>query len=115
MTRASVILIVLAVTHGALALWGWWEHDHRVAAQAKELAAQAQLQICQNAAAAQNSAVEQMRAQASAARERAARATAQAKRERKNALAEHARVQAMLKKPHAKTCDAAWDDIEKGS
>ena len=116
MSRTMIAIIALAITHGALALYGFREHEHRLTAEANQAVAEANLKLCQQAAEHQNDAILELQLRANEASQRAEAAAEQAKASDAAARAEHARLQALINKPtQEKSCDAAWDEIEQGS
>ena len=115
MTRTIYALIALAVSYGALGLWGWREHEHRLLAEADVAKAELNLKLCQQAAEHQNDAILRLQLDANEAQLRAEAADEQAKASAAQAAKDHARMQALINKTTPdNSCDAAWDEIEQG-
>lgn len=115
MSRTMTTLIVLALTYGALGLWGYREHERRLLDESNLVTQKLLLSECQDAAKEQNAAIRELEDRSAQAQSRAESAKRAASAAAAKEAAEHKRLQALIGKQTQETsCDAAWDEIEKG-
>lgn len=114
-SRTMIVLIALAVSYGGLGLYAFYEHEHLIAANGLVARETVEIGKWQSATMDQNEKLQALQEREAQAESLAADALKKAQESNAQAAAEHKRLQALINQPtDQKSCDAAWDEIEKG-
>lgn len=114
MSRTAIGAVVLLVIYGSTLAWGFHERSGRLRWKSEADASAIRLTICQSAAERQNREINAMRERMAKQKRLSQAELKKLERESERAKREHAALVELMKKPTTeKSCDSAWNDIEK--